>query len=59
MRVILRHVRDEGGIETLEWILMGALITGVGLIVYPGTLTGQLSSALTAIGAAIVSGVGS
>jgi Flp pilus assembly pilin Flp len=59
MRMIARRVLDESGVETLEWILMGALITGVGVVVFPGALQGQLTNALTAIGGLIVAGVGS
>ncbi len=47
-------LRDERGIETLEWILIGALITAVGLAVYPGTLQDSLTTAVSAIGGKIV-----
>ncbi len=56
MLTLVRMVlRDERGIETLEWILIGALITAVGLAVYPGTLQTSLTDAVTAIGGAITS----
>jgi hypothetical protein len=38
MKRILGYLRDERGIETLEWIAIGALILGVAFVVYPGTL---------------------
>jgi Flp pilus assembly pilin Flp len=56
MKKILGYVRDEQGIETLEWIAVGALIVAVALVVYPGTLqaalvtvVGTISTALTGI----------
>ncbi len=53
VRQIVVTLKDERGIETLEWILIGALITGVGLFVYPGALQGQLVAAVNAVGAAV------
>ena len=38
MKKILGYVRDEQGVETLEWIAVGALIVMLATIVYPGTL---------------------
>jgi Flp pilus assembly pilin Flp len=56
MKRILGYLRDERGIETLEWIAIGALILGVAFVVYPGTLqaglitlVGNISTALTGI----------
>ena len=49
MKKILGYVRDEQGIETLEWIAVGALIVAVALVVYPGTLQGGLITVVTAI----------
>ena len=50
MRRILGYLKDERGIETLEWIAVGALILAVAIAVYPGTLTGQLQTVVTNIG---------
>ena len=50
-------LRDEHGIETLEWVLIGGLITAVALVVYPGTLQTSLVTAVTAIGAAITGAI--
>lgn len=57
MKRILGYLRDERGIETLEWIAIGALILGVAFVVYPGALqtalvllVGTISTALGAIG---------
>lgn len=51
----LHCLRNQRGIETLEWILIGGLITGVALFLYPGVLQNGLSSAIGAIVAAITS----
>ena len=50
---ILGYVTDERGIETLEWIVVGALIVAVGIAVYQGALQTQLTAAVNAIGAKI------
>lgn len=47
------YVRDERGVETLEWIVVGALIVAIGIAVYPGTLQTQLTSAMNAIGTTV------
>ncbi|MGH7268478.1 MAG: hypothetical protein ACREMB_26975 [Candidatus Rokuibacteriota bacterium] len=57
MERIMRYLKDQRGIETLEWILIGGLVTAAGLIIYPGTLVPGLTGALTAIVAAITAGV--
>jgi len=56
MKRILSYLKDERGIETLEWIAIGALILGVAFVVYPGTLqtalttvVGNISTALTGV----------
>ena len=56
MKKILGYVRDEQGIETLEWIAVGALVVAMALFIYPGalqsalvTVVGNISSALTGI----------
>ena len=50
-------LHEEKGIETLEWILMGALIVALGIAVYPGQMNAQLTAAITAVGAKIVGAV--
>ena len=56
MKRILGYLKDERGIETLEWIAVGALILGVAIVVYPGVLqtalvdtVGRISGALGTI----------
>ena len=47
------YVSNERGVETLEWIVVGALIVAIGIAVYPGTLQTQLNTAINAIGATV------
>ena len=49
MKKVLGYVKDEQGIETLEWIAVGALIVAVALVVYPGTLQGGLQNVINKI----------
>ena len=53
----IRYLRNQQGVETLEWILIGGLIVGVGVALYPGVLltalTGTLGIITTAINAAV------
>ena len=53
MKRILGYLRDERGLETLEWIAMGALILGVAFVVYPGTLQPALTTLVGNIGTAL------
>jgi hypothetical protein len=54
MRRLIKAWRNERGIETLEWIVVGALIVALGGVVYTGTLTPALTAAVNAIGGTIV-----
>jgi len=53
MNRILGYLRDQRGIETLEWIAIGALILGVAFVVYPGTLQPALVLLVGNIGTAL------
>lgn len=53
MKKLFGYLKNEQGIETLEWILIGALITAVAVVVYPGTLQTALIAAVTNVGAII------
>jgi hypothetical protein len=44
------YVNNERGVETLEWIVVGALIVAIGIAVYPGSLQTQLTNTINAIG---------
>ncbi len=46
MKKIMSHLRDERGLETLEWIAMGALIVALAVLVYPGTLATALNAVI-------------
>ena len=53
MKKILGYVKDERGIETLEWIAIGALILGIAFVVYPGTLQPALTGLVATISTAL------
>ena len=59
LRDRLVYLRNERGIETLEWILIGGLITGVAIALYPGALQTGLTDAITSIVGAITGAVAS
>ena len=46
MQNLFRYLRDQRGVETLEWILIGGLIVGVGIFLYPGVLQIALTATL-------------
>ena len=52
-KTIWSCVRNEHGVETLEWIVVGALIVAIGIAIYPGTLQTQLTTAINAIGGTV------
>jgi len=53
VRQAQRILRDKRGVETLEWVLIGALIFAVAVAVYPGGLQGALQSAAQTLGTAV------
>jgi Flp pilus assembly pilin Flp len=53
MKRLIGYVKDQRGVETLEWIVVGALIVAVGIAVYTGALQGQLVTAVNTIGGTI------
>jgi Flp pilus assembly pilin Flp len=48
---VLGYVRDERGIETLEWIAIAALIVGMTIVVYPGVPQTALTTVIANISA--------
>jgi Flp pilus assembly pilin Flp len=54
MKRILGYVRDEQGIETLEWIAVAALIVALAVAVYPGTLQTALEAVIADISTKLV-----
>jgi len=57
MQILIRYLRDRRGVETLEWILIGGLITGVGIALYPGVLEAGLTGVIDTIVDAITGAV--
>ena len=53
MKRLIGYFKDQRGVETLEWIVVGALIVAVGIAVYQGALQSQLVAAVNAIGSRI------
>ena len=53
MKRILGYVKDEQGIETLEWLAVGALVVAMAIAVYPGVLQAALVALVGDIAAAL------
>jgi Flp pilus assembly pilin Flp len=53
LKKVAAFLKNEQGIETLEWIAIGGLILGVAFAVYPGTLRPALTGVVTNIGTAL------
>ena len=49
LKRIMSHLSDERGVETLEWIAVGAAIVALALAVYPGTLQAGIQGVITDI----------
>jgi Flp pilus assembly pilin Flp len=49
VKKILGYLKDEKGVETLEWIAVGALIVALAIAVYPGTLKAGINDVITDI----------
>ena len=50
---LIQILQDKRGIESLEWILVGGLITGVAIALFFGVLAAPLVNAVTTIVATI------
>jgi Flp pilus assembly pilin Flp len=57
MKKILGYLKDEQGIETLEWVAMGGLILGVAILAYPGALGGAITATIAGIAAQLATAV--
>ncbi|MBI3827450.1 MAG: hypothetical protein HY294_15765 [Candidatus Rokubacteria bacterium] len=53
MTKLMTALRDESGIETLEWIAVGVLILIVAFAIYPGALQGALNTVVGNVGNAL------
>jgi Flp pilus assembly pilin Flp len=49
MRKLVAILRDQRGVETLEWIIVGGLITVVAIAVYETNMKTGLTGAVTSI----------
>ena len=49
MKKVLGYLKDEQGVETLEWIAVAALIVALAIAVYPGTLQAAIEGVITNI----------
>lgn len=54
MKKVLGYLSDERGVETLEWVAVGALIVGIAIVVYPGTLQTALVNVIGDISGMLV-----
>jgi Flp pilus assembly pilin Flp len=54
VKKIIGYVRDESGIETLEWIAVAALIVALAIAVYPGTLQTAITAVIADISGKLV-----
>jgi Flp pilus assembly pilin Flp len=54
MKKILGYLRDESGIESLEWIAIAALVVAMAIVVYPGTLQTALQAVIADISTKLV-----
>jgi hypothetical protein len=57
MKTILGYLRDERGLETMEWIAIGALVLGVAFVIYPGVLQTALTTVVGNISTALTTGI--
>ena len=53
LRDSLRYLRNERGLETVEWVMIGAIITAIAIVVYPGTLQTAMTTAMALIATTI------
>jgi hypothetical protein len=53
MNRLIMTLRDETGIETLEWISIGVLILLVAFAIYPGALQEALNQVVSDVGNAL------
>jgi Flp pilus assembly pilin Flp len=58
LNLMLQKVRNERGVVSVEWIILGAVIMAAIVLAFAPTFQGQLSAAVTAIGAQLQNQVG-
>ena len=57
--MLYRLWKDEEGAEIAEWVVVVALLVGVGYVIYNQVLTGELSEAVDTVGTNIQNAAGS
>ena len=58
LNLMLQKVRDERGVVSVEWIILGAVIMAAIVLAFAPTFQTQLTAAVTAIGAQLQTQVG-
>jgi Flp pilus assembly pilin Flp len=48
LNAISRFIKDESGLETVEWAIVGGVVVAVGAAIF-GTIGGSSKTALTAL----------
>jgi Flp pilus assembly pilin Flp len=51
LNLVLQRIRNERGVVSVEWIILGAVIMAAIVLAFAPTFTTQLTNAVTAIGA--------
>ena len=57
LNLMLQKVRDERGVVSVEWIILGAVIMAAIVLAFAPTFQGALTTAVTAIGTQLQSQV--
>ena len=58
LNLMLQRVRDERGVVSVEWIILGAVIMAAIVAAFAPTFNTQLTAAVNAIGAQLQTQVG-
>jgi Flp pilus assembly pilin Flp len=56
--LMLQRIRNERGVVSVEWIILGAVIMAAIVLAFAPTFQGQLTAAVAAIGAQLQAQVG-
>jgi Flp pilus assembly pilin Flp len=58
LNLVLQRIRNERGVVSVEWIILGAVIMAAIVLAFAPTFQAQLTAAVTAIGAQLQTQVG-
>jgi Flp pilus assembly pilin Flp len=58
LNLMLQRVRDERGVVSVEWIILGAVIMAAIVLAFAPTFNTQLTAAVNSIGAQLQAQVG-